>query len=101
MSAITLGNTPPSEEVEEIFTLDGVTYTGRKEIPGSWTLQCLEVEASQGATAAALWAARKVLGPEALKALTTSDSVTQADIRQVFEIVRLKVTGPMEDEGKG
>lgn len=89
---------PKPAEVEKVhlFTLDGKDYFIPERIRpavGLRYLYDLKTEGEQFAIAGMLFA---VLGQETMNALSSSESVTQDDLKVIMEIVRDRAMGAME-----
>lgn len=89
-----------SDEREEIFSIDGKAYTIPKEVPGWISLEALEITARQGEALATRWLMIEMLGQEGWDALRTCKALEPHHIRAVQEVIRLKVYGAEEDQGK-
>lgn len=90
-----------SEETEPLFSIDGTVYTIRREFPASVSLKMLAILRDKGEAAAVAWAMDTALGRTAVKALEECESLTNSDLKAIVEIVRIKVQGELETEGKG
>jgi hypothetical protein len=99
---ITISTTPISEETEEVFELDGTKYYIRKAWPQSYALRMLDLLRTHGDAYATAWALETALGGDnpALQALRDCQTLTAKDMAAVTEVVRLKIMGEAEAEGK-
>lgn len=72
---------------EPLFTIGRKTYTIPKKVPPSWTMQAFTVASEQGEKAALVFAASKLLEPDAWAALEQCDTLTQADLLVIFKAI--------------
>lgn len=89
-------------KMEDLFSIDGVTYQIPVRVGANLTLGYLRVARTHGDASAIGWAAEKVLGEKAYLALMECDDLTQEDLEAVFSVVHTKIMGAMEaGKGKG
>ena len=89
-------------KMEDLFSIDGVTYQIPVRVGANITLGYLRLARTHGDAAAIGWAAEKVLGEKAYVALMECDDLSPEDLDAVFGVVHLKIMGAMEaGKGKG
>jgi hypothetical protein len=99
---ITISSTPKADAGREpIFSIDGTEYTIPREVPASVGLEAIERTAQEGEAAGSRWLMIKLLGQEGYDALRTCQGLEKSDLAAVQRIIREKVFGPEEGEGKG
>lgn len=98
---IKINTTPLPDDREEIFSIDDVPYTAPREVPKSVTLKALRKVREEGEAAATSWIMDEVLGKDAVRALENCKTLREEDLGAVIAVVRGKVFGFMEEEGKG
>lgn len=87
-------------EREPIFSIDGREYTIPVTVPMNISLEAVDVAARLGESDATRWLMVTMLEVEGWDALRKCQDLEPADLRAVQEIIRQKVFGPLEDEGK-
>lgn len=86
---------------EPLFSIDGTEYGIPVEVPTNVGLKALRKVAELGETAGTHWLMVFVLGQDAWDALEGCQELTRADLEAIQKIVRTKVFGDLEDQGKG
>jgi hypothetical protein len=84
-----------------LFYVGEKEYTIPVDVPGSLTLQALDMTAERGEVEATVWVMKKVLGEDGYKALLTHPDITKPELAAITKVVRELVFGEAEEEGKG
>lgn len=100
MALVEISTTPIPDDREELFSIDGTSYYIPREIPGSLTLQAIERARKDGEVEATMWVLDQVIGPEGMAALRECPTLRREDLLAIVKIVRDRVFGPVEAEGK-
>lgn len=90
-----------SQERQELFSIDGVSYTIPKEVPASLGLEAIDRTAREGEVRANRWLMIQLMGQEAYDALRTCPGVGKEDLLAIQAVCRELVFGDQEEEGKG
>lgn len=98
---VQISTAPIPEEKEHLFSIDGVDYFIPKEFPGSLTMEAMARAREIGDVPATVWLMEEVLGVPAVKALRACRTVRREEIQAIQDIIRTRVFGPVEQEGKG
>lgn len=103
---ITINNTGTKagswrDDQEALFSLDGTEYTIPRSIPTNVGLKAMRKVAELGEIAGTHWLMVFVLGRTAWDALEACEDLSRADLEAVQTVVRQKVFGDQEAEGKG
>lgn len=98
---VQISTTPIPEDKELIFSIDGVDYFIPKEVPGSVAVEAMVKAREAGDIPATVWAMEQMLGEEGLHALRTCKTVRKEEVIAVQDIIRERVFGLAEQEGKG
>lgn len=83
-----------------LFSVDDQEYNLPDTIPAGLALEAAERTATMGGPAAEAWLLERVLGRKAYRALKGAVQ-DPADLRAIGEVVRVRVFGDLEEEGKG
>jgi hypothetical protein len=92
--AVPIGRVP-------LFYVGQKEYTIPVDVPGSLTLQALDMTAEKGEVEATVWVMKKVLGEDGYKALLTHPDITKRELAGIQKVIRELVFGEAEEEGKG
>lgn len=98
---VQISTTPLPEDQDHLFSIDGTDYYIPRVLPGSLTVEAMAKATEIGDVPATMWVMERVLGPEAVKALRTCPTVRKEEILAIQAIIRERVFGPAEQEGKG
>ena len=71
-------------EREELFTVDGVSYTIAKTVPASAGLEYIRIAAEVNTDAGIVYAMRTALGTDGFNALRAAQDVSGEDMRTVM-----------------
>ena len=98
---ITISTSPVTTEREPIFSIDGTEYTIPREVPGSLALQAMERTRTNGEVSATAWLMEEMLGADGYRALRECPTVRRDEVQAITRIIRDRVFGDLEEEGKG
>lgn len=98
---VTVSTTPIPEDADLFFTVDGLDVYLPREIPGSVAMDALALASELGEAQATAKIMERVLGPAAIRALRTCKTLRKEELIAIQEIIRKRVFGPAEEEGKG
>lgn len=88
-------------EREPIFTIGDQEYTVPVKVPPAVGLKLTDRVAVMGEAEAMRWIMVEMLGPEGWKALRDCADLEPEDLTAIQEVIRRKVFGDTESEGKG
>lgn len=86
---------------EPLFTIDDVEYTVPKKVPANVGLKAVDTVARLGEADGTRWLMVLMLGEDGWKALMDCDGLEASDLQAIQEVLRAKVFGDLEAEGKG
>jgi hypothetical protein len=86
---------------EPLFTIDDQEYTVPKKVPANVGLRAVDTVARLGEADGTRWLMVLMLGEDGWKALMDCDGLEPADLQAIQEVLRAKVFGDLEAEGKG
>lgn len=98
---VTVSTTPVGEEKDLFFTIDEVDYYLPREIPGNVAMDGLALADEIGEAQATVKIMERVLGADAVRALRTCPTLRKEELLAIQRIIRERVFGPVEEEGKG
>lgn len=98
---IKVNTEPIPEQREDLFELGGTMYSIPVEVPGNVSLEAMERFRRGGDGLATPWLMEELIGSEGYKALRECKTLRKEDLVAIQEVIRLKVFGPQEQEGKG
>jgi len=101
MALVNISTSPVPDDREEIFAIDGVSYTIPREVPGSLALEAMHQMRETGDVPATLWAMEELIGKAGMKALRNCKTVRVEETLAIQKIIRDRVFGLEEEEGKG
>jgi hypothetical protein len=91
----------PSSAREELFSIDGTSYTIPKDIGGEIGLRATKIATESGEMAATMYCIEQTIGMDAYDALCKVDGLPKKTLGAILAVCREKVFGGMEEEGKG
>jgi hypothetical protein len=86
---------------EPLFSIDGVEFTVPRQVPTNVGLKAMRRVAELGEAAGTQWLMVFILGQDGWDALEKCDDLTRGDLEAIQTVVREKVFGSQEEEGKG
>lgn len=86
---------------EVLFTIDDQEYTVPVKVPANVGLRAVDTVARMGEADGTRWLMILMLGDEGWKALMDCDDLEPDDLQAIQEVIRQKVFGHLEAEGKG
>jgi hypothetical protein len=98
---VKISTEPIADDRDHLFSIDGKDYYIPRELPGSLTVEAMAKATEIGDVPATMWIMERVLGADAIRALRACPTVRKEEILAIQEIIRNRVFGPAEQEGKG
>lgn len=86
---------------EDLFSIDDTTYSIPRKVPANVGLKAVDTVARLGEADGTRWLMIMMLGQEGWDALMAADGLEAEDLKAIQEVIRLKVFGDQEAEGKG
>jgi hypothetical protein len=86
---------------EALFSIDGQEFTVPRQVPTNVGLKAMRKVAELGEAAGTQWLMVFILGQDAWDALEACEDLTRGDLEAIQTVVRTKVFGDQEAEGKG
>lgn len=101
MALIKVSTAPIPTDREDLFEIDGVAYSIPVEVHGSMALEAMRLTREKGEVWATDWVMEQMIGAEGYKALIKCKTATKAEVTAIQKVIREKVFGEQEEEGKG
>ena len=89
------------QDREPLFSIDGQAYTIPRNVPTRVGLKALRETAQLGEVAASYHVMVLMLGQDGYNALEGCPDLSKGDLEKIQTIIRKRVFGDLEEEGKG